>query len=85
MPSAGSITPALRFSSAEIYQIVTHLNYSRFIDYRIVERVLKNYEMYEGSFMMELSKGMGLRKVGKKDAAFQDLHDTGGLMSFNSF
>lgn len=80
--SAGSITAlllALRYSSAEIYQIFDELDFSSFLDHRHINQVLTKYGLYESQFADDLFQGWIEEKLGSKEATFQDLHDAGGL------
>lgn len=79
--SAGSMAAlllALGYSSAEIHQIVSEMDYARLLDTRHINQVLTKYGLYESQFATNLFQSWVEEKLGAKDATFEDLHKAGG-------
>lgn len=80
--SAGSITAlllALRYSSSDVYQIVSELDFTQFMDHHSIKKLFSNYGLYKGDFALSLFKSWVAEKLGSEDATFQDLQGAGGL------
>jgi NTE family protein len=80
--SAGSITAlplALGYSSAEIYRIISELNFAKFLDRQSIKTVLTRYGLHEGEFATSLFQDWVAEKLGSREATFRDLHEAGGL------
>jgi NTE family protein len=80
--SAGSITAlllALGYSSSDIYEIMTGMDYAKFLDGHSVKGILTRYGLHEGEYASSLFQSWVAGKLGSGQATFQDLHDAGGL------
>jgi NTE family protein len=70
---------SLKYTSAEITQIIKQINFSRFLDNGKIDRIAREYGYYQGNYARELFQGWVQEKLGSKDATFEDLHAAGGL------
>ena len=80
--SAGSMAGlllALRYTSAEINEILHTLNYAKFQDGGKVNQILRQYGYYKGNFASQLFRSWIYQKLGSEEATFNDLIAAGGL------
>lgn len=80
--SAGSLAGlllALRYSSAEISQVILGLDYAKFLEQGKLQHIVQRYGYYTGDYAIELFHGWLQEKLGTEQATFADLRANGGL------
>lgn len=80
--SAGSLAGlllALRYSSAEISQVILGLDYAKFLEQGKLQHIVQRYGYYTGDYALELFHGWLQEKLGTEQATFADLQAKGGL------